>query len=167
MPVVWQGLQMGFRSYLKPTRSALIGLCLILGFLGLMSWALLVPHWYESAGPLTIGQAKSHSPIALPSSAKNVRIATYHHWIAAVMYVRFEAPVSDCIAHAKLVNPGATEMPLVIDAFSRPSNPGFHDITPFDERGIKHGVTFGTGGPGEPSIAIDLDQGIFYYRLTD
>ncbi len=161
---------MQVKKRLKPTPAALVVLILLLILIVWAVWQFLFPHGYESPGPLTLAQAQSHCPIALPASAVNIRIATYSHAVQFVQYVRFEAPVADCSAHAKSLLPGAAESRFDASAagFGPPFNPGaFRDLTPFDWRGIKNGVQYGTGGPSEPCIRIDLDRGVFYYQMTD
>jgi hypothetical protein len=43
----------------------------------------------------------------------------------------------------------------------------FKKRTPFDLRTIKNGVQYGTGGPSQPRICVDLDRGVFFYTMTD
>ena len=162
---------MGPGKRFKPTIGAMIALALLLLAASWAAWQLLIPHLYESPGLLTLAQARAHSPIAFPASAANIRVATYSHWMQTVQYVSFEAPVADCTAHAKMLLPGDREVKLdTADAatFSSPFNPGaFHDLSPFDLRGIKNGVQYGNGEPGHPCVRIDTDRGVFYYYLTD
>src|SRR4051812_31825753 len=64
-----------FKTRLRP-----IWLSVPIAILAGACWVVFFPHLYENGTAQSAGDAKSHCPIALPSSATNVRIATLYHF---------------------------------------------------------------------------------------
>src|SRR6266496_234439 len=55
----------------------------------------------QTAGPLARSAARAGCPISLPESATNIQYAVWSLWQASQTFVRFEAPPSDCLEHAR------------------------------------------------------------------
>ena len=150
----------------------------VIGLLILLAiWGLFFARKSQTNGPVSLEKAKA-CPIPLPPTARNVQHATWTHFHLFEEYVRFEAPVDDCKAHVQVVfdewrktfsDPGHREPDPLTEMRSRPLpvKSAQLDLCWFDVHNIRNGLVGGGGGSGRPMIWIDLDQGIFYYRLTD
>ena len=159
-----------------------IGKLSILAFVLFMVWAVFLPHKTETKGPQSLEDSSS-CPIPLPLTARNIQYASWHQWNFFQEYVRFEAPVEDCRHHVPAVlahwrktfdDPMAYKDVGPLVPFTDPSDnelglpiaSGVVDVPWFDVHKIANGEAAG-GGSGRPKIWIDLDRGIFYYRLLD
>ena len=129
--------------------------------------------------PLTLEQARKDLRFPLPDEASTIYYAHYRQWIAYDFIVKFNAPVELCKSHALVLIEKYNENEENID---RHISLDFEDITEppyktpigdplnidwFDIHHIKNGLFIGSYGPMQPSIWIDTDRNIFYYRLTD
>jgi hypothetical protein len=150
----------------------------------------------ETIAPITVAVAQQYIndfPPAgdLPESASNVEFAFYGEWVALTELIRFEAPVEDCIATAQRWieaynkdNPNRTvqgirSLPDVVGVTKLGDGPeipvyGWPDIgtgplqaTWFKPQEIRQGVVAGNIGSHQPTIWVDTDNGVFYYRYTD
>lgn len=137
----------------------------------------LVPRTTETSGPVALAEARRGCPIPLPDSARNVRYACYSLWQGYEVYVRFEAPPGDCLAH---VNPvfatwqgqhgfanGPSQLPRPLISAPERVRSSSLNVTWFDVQDIRNGVAAGEGGPMSPRIWGDVDRGVFYFAVTD
>ncbi len=137
----------------------------------------LIPRYSSSGGPVSVERARRRCPIPLPASARNVQYKTFRFWVAYEEYVRFEAPVEDCVAHVPVVirqwnadSPSdlrqTSETPQPLE--QAPRHPGMLlDVPWFDVENIKKGLSAGAGGPLVPTVWVDSQRGVFYYMVTD
>jgi hypothetical protein len=139
------------------------------------AWVWMHDEIMESRGAITREQAQRECPIPLPASAHAVQYA----WIVGGLqytfqFVRFEAPVADCFAHAQSLfaenaahNP-RYKVPTFVPT-SHPSAPGCSELHTewFDIQNIVDGKSAGNGPGNGPQIWIDTERGVFYYYLTD
>lgn len=158
------------RQRKKTSRLTWAILLLIILLVGLSAWDLLSLHVSEPAGPVSISQAEAFIEVAIPPTARNIRIAGFSQWMQYERHVRFEAPVADCEIVASRVLDGSAMIPVSTEELShvvvsaRPFV--FRDLSWFDLRSAKNVVT-GGGGPSKPCVWIDRDRGVFYYQLSD
>ena len=140
----------------------------VLVVFGILAWDLLLSHRYECSRPLTVQEATRRSPVPLPASATNVYVATDRHMVAYSDYVRFEAPVDDCMAHAALLlGDDHSRVPITPDSPARWNFIGFKKgLSWFNIHNISNGTAFG-GGFSPVRCWIDSDRHIFYYCRTD
>jgi hypothetical protein len=148
-----------------------------LGLLGLVFWALFLPHTTQTDGPISLAEAEE-CPIPLPDSAARIQ---FYDWFMLNLfqeYVKFEAPAEDCRAHVDVV---LREWREVFDNLDKPYGPpepvdphplsrtSPHPSAPawFDPQTIQTGLHYRGHGSGYPDIWIDTQRGIFYYQLTD
>jgi hypothetical protein len=133
-------------------------------------WQLTVLHVTEPAGPVSLAEAQSLTDIKLPASAVHVRIAGYSQWVQYEHFMRFEAPVADCLSVAAAVVPGQELEP--VDDADRLADQGptrkdvFRNFNWFDLSKSRNLVCAGFG-PNTPMVWVDLDRGVFYYRKSD
>lgn len=151
----------------------------VLGMVMLAVWSILSMHIVQTHGPVSFSQAIA-CPIPLLASAKNIQYHKSRHAVAYKDCVRFEAPVADCLAHARTA---ASFDPAKLAKFPAPdpsmsaeqrefqsaqiSSQGQSFAPWFDLGAIRNGLHGGEAGPGQAQIWIDLDRGIFYYAITD
>jgi hypothetical protein len=130
----------------------------------------------QAAIPLSREEAQPNCPITLPEGATNIQYAVWSQWQAAQTYVRFEAPVSVCLEHAKAVMQtyavnsgkevtqsrvvGPLTMPLVI-------SPTELKIPWFDLPRFSAGVAFKVNAHPSPTVWVDTNRGCFYLELND
>jgi hypothetical protein len=119
--------------------------------------------------------ARENSPIPLPEGARNIRYAAWGFWIAREEYVRFEAPASVCLGHAReIMQSRAREAgsAVIVQGISGPlQNPErseqLGDLRWFDLERYKSGVEFSlTNSPG-PHVLVDTNRGCFYFSDRD
>ncbi len=123
---------------------------------------------YEPALFETAADAGSGS--LFPLEAKNIRVASWSHWIAHEQYMRFEAPVPVCLQHAVVLVSGEELEPVPADQLASddipPASGIFRDITWFD-LGAAQNVVGAGGGSNRPQVWVDQNRGVLYYRLLD
>jgi hypothetical protein len=143
-------------------------LILLFGF-----WWSMGPTKIESKHSLTLQEA-TNSPIPLPESAKNIQFAQFSDWQIFDCFVRFEAPVEVCKAHAKSI------MKKYQDTFHRksdldsnfrtvssvphPASSHFKDLSWFDTENLSNALVIGGDNDLQPHIWIDQKRGVFYYH---
>jgi hypothetical protein len=142
----------------------------------------LRPLINQTSKPLTVEEARQKLTFLLPDSAKNVQFASYREWVAALDFIRFEAPVEDCCAIAqKIIAQHNTENPdrrvqglRPLDRTDRNKDqPMLQSTTSplsvpwFDPQSIRKGFVAGETHSHTPSIWIDAERGVFYYQYTD
>lgn len=102
----------------------------------------------------------------LPVSAHDVQYANAGCIVSPAFetFLRFEAPVEDCLAHAKA---SYSDIPLepISSVFKPEATMGVHAGW-FDTDRIRHGF-YGRSGKFNASIWIDTDRGVFYFFDTD
>ena len=89
--------------------------------------------------------------------------------------MRFEASVANCETYARLLLPDVQVRAFPSDNesdsyfYELPKFPPgtSHTLDWFDIPSIVNGICFGEGGPGQATIYVDRDRGIFYYRIAD
>jgi len=74
-------------------RNIILGILAVL-LAGWLIWSYVVPHTTLSEGPMTYTEAQPHSPIPLPPSAENIRVATYRHMATSVAFIKLQAPLT-------------------------------------------------------------------------
>ena len=132
----------------------------------------------QTPAPLTLAEARAQKcPIELPEGAGNVLFAAYAEWQAHEVYVKFEAPLPVCKAHAiRLLEEHnrQTSLPpvsLELEAIREPPRPV--QIGPplnvkwFDVESIKKDFMAGADGSHQPRIWIDADRSVLYYLYID
>ncbi len=147
----------------------------MLVFLFLVGACSCIPNQTHTDAPIyelplfaTAAEARKHIQVPLPDAASNIRYASYHEWVAAEVYLRFEAPVDVCLNQAAELLPKKS---LSISANARannlipfPKSPQFKDLSWYDLGEVKNVVS---ATEGHISIFIDQDRGVFYYHYTD
>jgi hypothetical protein len=162
------------------------GAALLIG--GKIVLVYLSPFSHMKAGiiitpsPVSLELAEKNCPISLPRSARNIQYGVWSLWQASMTYVRFEAPVDDCLKHAeKVLNEhvlsyNLTGVSIVTNTdFQKPQNPGTptkdFDVSWFDVEAISGGIQFelksDPNGVSSPIIYVDKNRGVFYYRYYD
>jgi len=137
---------------------------------------------------MTVTEARGCVSVPLPDEASDISFYGYRCWQAVNDNLRFHAPQKVCLSHLKTifddwaksgefhkVDAAATQ-PTTITRQERPRPPsntdhsatrrGDSDRAWFNPDDIRNGVHAG-GGPHTPEVWVDLDRGIFYYRMTD
>lgn len=130
----------------------------------------------QSAIPLSREEAQANCPIALPEGATNIQYVVWSEWQASQTYVRFEAPASVCLEHAKSVMQvyavksgknvtqksviGPLSTPLVI-------SPTELKIPWFDLPRFSTGSVFKLDFHPSPTVWVDTNRGCFYLELND
>ena len=129
-----------------------------------------------SDSPQTYKEAKKHIPIHLPETATAIQYASYGEWQIYEGFIKFQAPVNDCIANARFViEENQKRLPQrksdldqefrpIVKSFSPTSN--YLGTLPwFDVDKISKGIAIGADGDSQPHIWIDTEKGIFYYHI--
>lgn len=150
------------------------------------------PMIVHSPGPVSVAHARAACPagIPFPDSATNIQYASFSLWQAHADYVKFEAPVEDCVAAAEMIL-----RPRDVPA-TRPASPGeegsvlqrlpkndadtdwvdgrpngvedeFIKAPWFDPANVRVGFEGGGYGSHAKTVWIDAERGILYYRVTD
>lgn len=173
-------------------KHVIIGCALALGILLLASGAaLFFTHQFTESlfnappedfahalsEPISLEVARQELGIPLPENATNILYAQYAQWIAYEFMLKFEAPLDVCKSHAlllierhntnapdRLVPAGLRKLKETPAAI--PPSPPLN-VTWFDVHKIKKGFVGGAFGSHQPTIWIDADRGILYYRYTD
>jgi len=131
--------------------------------------------------PVSLDSAKKECPISLPSSASNIQYGIWSLWQASMTYVRFEAPVRDCLEHAEkglyedAKAYGLKNATIVSSTnFPEPEPPNTlddFDVDWFDVKNLSNGIKFELEpwlrAGGSPIVYIDQERGIFYYSHFD
>jgi hypothetical protein len=124
----------------------------------------------QTSAPITREEAIKRCPIPLPESAQRIQYFSISYgMMGEKVFVRFEAPVADCYACAKLLferfaYDRAHHFPT-FQPISRPESmkqrirvcPQWFDLDRESEW-----VVAGKGVSGEPKIWIDTKSGVFY-----
>ncbi len=131
-----------------------------------LEWLLISKH--QTSHPISRQEASRYfRPDELPAGAHDIQYADSYCQVSPTfeIFVRFEAPVPECLSWA------ASKFPNIrleqLDTAVEPRTSNGADPKWFDIHRIAKGVTGGKGYEGEPKIWIDTDRGIFYYSMTD
>lgn len=158
------------------------GLILVLGT-GALCWASMrassssrSPHLRKAdvvhrIEPQTFTAAEETCPIPLPGSASNVQHAVWSFGQVTQVWVRFEAPVADCLNHAQqMVQPYSEKDGWTVTTTTLADDPGLLcvldptavDLSWFDLDEIAGGLVFRVDGGRAPVIWADTNRGGFY-----
>ena len=140
-------------------------------------WGIFFPHETKTSGPVSLDRAQD-CPIPLPPSARNIQFYKWYPFNFFIEFVRFEAPVEDCMGHVETVLAVwrkdfdyLSDLPKPVSDLEEP--PRLHafakerGVAWFDPHSIRKGVSASGGGSGVPMIWVDTERGVFYYMLTD
>ena len=125
---------------------------------------------------LTAARARSDCPISLPETATNIQYAVWSLWKASQTFVRFDAPVSDCLEHAEaIMQPYAQSAGLsiastnVVGPLPAPNivSPKDLAVAWFDLPRFSAGVQFEVSGRPAPTVWVDTNRGCFYYAWNE
>lgn len=162
------------RLFFKVVWIALIGILALGAVLAGLAYSALIfgpsgPVIDQTSAPTTREEAIKHCPIPLPESARRIQYFSYRQMMSDMVFVRFEAPVSDCYACAtslfeRFAYDRAHRSPT-FQPISRPESmkqrirvcPPWFDLDRDSEW-----VVAGKGGSGEPKVWIDKKAGVFY-----
>jgi hypothetical protein len=125
---------------------------------------------------LTAAHLRADCPISLPETATNIQYAVWSLWKASQTFVRFDAPTSVCLEHARnVLQPysqragvsvsstyviGPLPAPFVI-------SPKDLTVTWFDLPRFSAGMVFEVSGGRAPSVWVDTNRGCFYYAWNE
>lgn len=138
---------------------------------------------YTVEAPLTLAQARHNRHISqqLPETASNIWVFSQKHGPFTYDYrLRFEAPVADCMAYARMLvardpraRPGWIER-LIESTDARREDHLLAKIPWFDAHTVNTGVVFNygwtatTNGPSiYETIWVDQAKGVLYYFSGD
>lgn len=128
-----------------------------------------------TVSPISVAEARQQLQFPFPDTASNVQFSSYREFLAAEDFVRFQAPVDDCIATAEeIVGAHNRSRPsdqvagvrvLTADHPSEFQSEG----TPawFTPHTIEEGFIAGEEGSHMPLIWIDTARGYFFYQYGD
>jgi hypothetical protein len=132
----------------------------------------------ESHGRLDLSEARQQFEFDYPESAHDIQFACYYEWIAIEEFVRFAAPVDDCVAFAEATiaqhneahpDRPARELCPIAEAgdFPEPARSTALSIAWFNPKAIRQGFAGGNIGSHTPQLWVDTERGIVYYKYTD
>jgi hypothetical protein len=128
--------------------------------------------------PLTYQQASSEPDIQfpLPPYSRHINYAAYADWQVAGEFVRFEAPVEDCLRHVETVTAWLNrsygrQMRWKQDEINDSSDPlEVHQetllgqLTWFEVHRVRNGIHLKElSDSTPPQMWVDLDAGVFYF----
>jgi hypothetical protein len=136
------------------------------------------PSIIESHGKLNLADAKKQFDLPYPDSAHDIQFASYAQWIAIEDFVRFEAPLDDCIDFAQktiarhnAANPDrpAAELHPITDVSNCAELASSKELTTdwFDLCSIRNGLAGGSLDSHIPQLWIDTDRGVVYFKYSD
>lgn len=127
--------------------------------------------------PLTHDQASKAKDIdfPLPASCSNVYYALYGEWVAYERLVRFEAPITDCVAHIdavlkwddRIYHRTNSYTRIHVQAIAPKPTIWLKSVPWFDPDKITDGIYVGSVGSHVPEIWVDLTRGVFYFHEND
>jgi hypothetical protein len=133
----------------------------------------------KTDSPLTLEQARKDLRFPLPDGASDIYYARYAQWKSYDFIVKYKAPVEICKSHAILLVEQFNKKEANVDRhipleFKNITEPPqmMHigqplNVNWFDVHHIKNGLMIAGNNSMRPSIWIDIDRNLFYYRLTD
>ena len=149
----------------------LIALGAVLGGLAYygMSYRPTSPVIVQTSAPTTRELAVKRCPISLPESARSIQYASIKpDWMSEIVFVRFEASLSDCYACASSLFERYPHNQSTFQPISHPESikqrtrfcPQWFDLDRDSEW-----VIAGKGVSLQPKIWIDTKLGVFYFFL--
>ncbi|MEO8614590.1 MAG: hypothetical protein ABI600_05565 [Luteolibacter sp.] len=127
--------------------------------------------------PLTYEEAVKNPDVdfPLPATSSEIYYGMYADWQTYTRIVRFKAPVEDCISHIDSVIKWDERMYHRTSSYlrkkvSRVDHQGAGCLEPakwFTPETITDGLYEGKDSSHTPQIWVDLDRGIFYFKVTD
>lgn len=118
----------------------------------------------------------SACPIPLPASASNVEYAVWSFGEVTQSWIRFDAPVKDCLTHAEsLVQPFRNRDGFTVTATPIPEDTGVLcvldpaevDLSWFEDCRSADGPVFRVTGGRAPVIWVDTNRGTFYCEVKN
>ena len=145
-------------------RSVLTALIVLLGLAAWAVWEVVGLHVEDSSGYSSAVAVKNYTGIPPPTSAVHIRRAGYRQGMAFSRYVRFEAPVADCLAYAQKVTHG---MPLTANGGVILGPSWIHE----EQRNLPHCIlwfdlpnaTNVVGASPGADVWVDQLRGVFYF----
>ena len=172
------------------TRNVVRLVCLLVCLLA-VGWfvrVMYLPHPELTEKPLSLAEFNKRYGVSdFPATAKNIYFGRSSVGMGGRAYIyRFEAPIEDCIAHAKAEFDRYNEMlyddpkdyppsdPIPIESVpdEKPFKPDLSSywltrLDWFDVDRIREGLTIPREKAHHPFIWIDTDRGILYFFWTD
>ena len=162
---------------------AIVGIAAVI--LGGMALCLRISSYVRpgiliTPSPVSLKLARKKCPIPLPESAFNIQYGVWSYWQSSSSFVRFEAPVSDCMEHVETIfnryvsifNLTGVSIIKITNFQKYTHNPAImvnFDVSWFDiasiSNGIKFELEFDQPGRSSPTIYVDQNRGVFYYEL--
>jgi hypothetical protein len=131
----------------------------------------------QSTRPISREEAGRLTAFRFPKSARNIRFAHFREWVACETFLRFEAPVDDCLVCARDLlaahnsrNPGqpiARLRGLTLPVDRGDASSSVLDTSWFDVNSIQRGQEGGISSSRMPRIWVDTERGVFYYTFHD
>jgi hypothetical protein len=132
----------------------------------------------QTSAPLSLTAARTRPdcPISLPETATNIQYAVWSLWKASQTFVRFDAPISDCLEHADMImQPYAQRAGVsvastnVVGPLPAPFIVSPKDLTVpwFDLPRFSAGVQFEISDGRGPTVWVDTNRGCFYYAWNE
>lgn len=146
---------------------------------GTLAWrfpGIRKPRVIESLGAETLHTARVRCPIPLPDTARNIQYIMWSYGSSTQAFVRFDAPVSDCLTHAEtLMAPHRDQQDASVTATNVVEDapplcildPTEVDLSWFDLASFSGGVVFGVADSRAPMVWVDTNRGRFYYEAKN
>lgn len=128
----------------------------------------------RSERPMSLAEARAIFRHPYPDSAKNIRYAHFREWIGYETFLRFEAPVEDCLAFAEKIIADSHAYHGITDPLKPQLNPlkgpVEHSLVKsqdlkndwFDIENIHQGLESRNGPSHSPKVWIDTERGVCY-----
>ena len=126
--------------------------------------------------PRTVAESEDSCPIPLPNTASNVQYAVWSFGQVTQAWIRFEAPVADCLAHAEeMVQPFRNRENYTVTTTRIPEDTGVLcvldpsevDLSWFEPSQSATGPIFRVEGGRAPVIWVDTEWGTFYCEVKN
>ena len=147
-------------------RALLVGVVALLGLAAWVGWEVFGLHVDDPMGYTSASAVKDYIGIPPPASAIHIHTAGYEQGMEFSHFVRFEAPVGDCVAYAQKVAHG---MPPTADgvvrfdrsliSYERSKLPNSTWFDLFDLPDTKNIV----GADPGAKVWVDQSRGVFYF----
>jgi hypothetical protein len=162
-------------------------LSVVVVIVGLCASAFTIQRWLAppeirkpevilSIAPQSREEAKEGCPIPLPASASNVQYAVWSFGEVQQSWIRFEAPVADCLAHAEnLVQPFRSREGYTVTTNPIPEDTGVLcvldptevDLSWFENCQDSTGPIYRVAGGRAPVIWVDTQRGVLYCEVKN
>lgn len=145
-------------------RRVLLILVGLLGLTALAGWEVFGLHADDSTGYSSPSAVQAYTGVAPPASAVHIHTAGYRQGMDFSHYVRFEAPVTDCIAYAQKVTHST---PLTVNgalmlgpSFIREEQRDLPNCWTWFDLPTAMNVIGATPGA---AVWVDQSRGVFYF----